>query len=343
MIQGLYSVQEVGAMIEKGDTLLLGGDALLLSALPKGKWIGGTTSQFIENKKLIMTRDKIFVHNLTDIIAGVNFKVYTPSTIQSIYDDAFDNGFSVFMTPFSSEIKNEYALNCINYSNFANRIVCGWVSATPTYTGDDKDISIVFSGETGLHYNNAAVAMHIELPAGKFAELYSFNPYLPEKGDEIIFEKSGQVHENVLINGVRKNFKQYMIDKKINRSLNNNNLLVGDYSGIAINAVVMPEIVNTIVLPEMEDTNANTVTLGNPVFEGIPYHFSRLNSEEAYEKMQQIKDNIIFSYSCASNYVFPDDFSRYLTLANGPFVYGEYAYFLLNTSTVYVAVGNTSN
>ena len=345
MIQGLYSVEEISAMIEKGDTLLLGGDTLLLSALPKGKWIGGTTSQFIENKKLIMTREKIFVHNITDIVANVKFKTYDASTIHNVYDDAFDNGFSVMITPFYSEVKNEYALNCINYSNFVNRVVCGWISVTPTYTGDERDVSLVYSGETGLSYDNAGVVMHIELPEEKYAEIHSFNPYLPEKGDEIIFEESGHIYENVLINGVRQNFKQYMIDKKIDRSPQNNNLLVGDYSGISINAVVMPEIVNTVILPELENANihVNTVTLGNPVFKDIPYHFATLNSEESYEKMQQIEEDIVFSFSCATNFVFPDDFSRYLTRTNGPFCYGEYAYFLLNTTTVYVAIGNKSN
>jgi len=332
MIQGLFSVDEVTAMIRKGDSLLLAGDAPLLSVLPKGKWIAGCTSLFIENgKSLVTTREKIFVHNMTDIAANVKLEVYDASTIQNIYDNAFENGFSVLIIPFHSDVKDEYAINCMNYSNFASRPVCGWISVTPFYTGDQNDVSLVFSGESGLSYDNAGVVMHIELPGKKYAELHTFNPYVPQRGDVIIFEENGVQAENVLINGIRQNFRQYMIDWKIDRSPKTNNVLVGNYAGI---------LINTVILPEFENTNEKYVTLGNPVFKGIPYGFAKLNSDESYVKMQCIEDEIIFSFSCATNFVFPNDFVKYLTHTNGPFVFGEFVYFLLNNTTVYVTIGN---
>ena len=333
MNQGLYSVEEVIALIEKGDTLLLAGDSPLLSVLPKGKWIAGVTSLFIEKgKALATTREKIFVHNMTDIAADVKLEVYDASNIHKIYDDAFNNGFSVLVIPFHSDVKNEYALNCMNYSNFARRPVCGWISITPFYTGDPKDVSIVFSGESGLSYDNAGVVMHLALPPEKYAELHTFNPYVPERGDVIHFEENGVQAEYVLINGVRQNFRQYMIDQKIDRSPKTNNVLVGDYAGI---------LINTVILPELENTDEKYVTLGNPVFKDISYSFATLNSEESYDKMQHIEDEIVFSFSCATNFVFPDDFVKYLTHTNGPFVFGEFTYFLLINTTVYVTVGNT--
>ena len=333
MIQGLFTVNEVAAMITKGDILLLAGDSALLKTLPKGKWIAGASNQFIEKgKELISTRDKIFVHNMTDIAAAVKLEVYDTSTICRIYDDAFENGFSVLITPFDGSVKSEYALNCMNYSNFVNRSVCGWISVTPTYTGNPNDESFVFSGESGLFYDNAGVVMHIALPAEKFAEIHTFNPFVHEDGDIIVFEESGTQIENVLINGVRQNFKQYMIDRQIDRSPKTNNVLVGDYAGIFI---------NTIILPEFETTQENNVMLGSPIFKDIPYRFAKLNSDKSYINMKHIEDEIVFSFSCATNFVFPDDFKKYLTQTNGPFVYGEFAYFLLNHTTVYVTVGNS--
>ena len=332
MIQGLFSVEEVIAMIEKGDTLLLAGDSPLLSTLPKGKWIAGVTNQFIEKGKALMSsREKIFVHNMTNIAVDVKFEVYDASTMHRIYDDAFDNGFSVLIIPFHSDAKNEYALNCVDYSNFANRPVCGWASATPFFTGDSRDVSIVFSGESGLSYDEAGVVMHIALPPEKYAELHTFNPYIPVKGDVIQFEENGALFENVLVNGVRQNFRQYMIDQKIDRSPKTLNVLVGDYAGI---------LINTVIFPELENADEKTVTLGNPVFKEISYSFAQLNAEESYKNMQQIDNEIVFSFSCVANYEFPDDFVKYLTHTDGPFVFGEFAYFLLNNTTVYVTVGN---
>jgi len=335
MTHGLYSVGEVAAMINKGDILLLAGDAVLLSTLPKGKWIAGTTSQFIENgKTLLTTREKIFVHNMTGIAVHAKFKVYDASTIKNVYDDAFDDGFSVLITPFHSDVKDEYAINCMNYSNFASRILCGWISVTPKYTGDPNDVSLVFSGETGLSYDNAGVVMHIELPTGKYAEIHTFNPFVPERGDVIIFEENGNQFEKVLINGIKQNFRKYMSVNNIDLSPGNNNVLVGDYAGMMI---------NTVVMPELEGADEKYVIVGNPVFKGIPYRFAKLNSEESYDNIQHIENEIVLSFSCATNFIFPDDFSKYLNRTHGPFVYGEYTYFLLNHTTVYVTVGNSDN
>ena len=43
----LYSVAEVSAMINAGKVLSLAGVESLLSQLPAGKWIGGTTPYFM--------------------------------------------------------------------------------------------------------------------------------------------------------------------------------------------------------------------------------------------------------------------------------------------------------
>ena len=334
MIQGLFSVDEVAAMIQKGDSLLLAGNSDLLKTLPKGKWIAGITSQFIEKgKELVFTSEKIFVHNVTDIAADIKLKVYDASSICNIYDDAFENGFSVLIMPFHCHVKTEYALNCMNYSNFASRSVCGWISITPTYTGDSKDVSLVFSGESGLSYDNAGVVMHIALPPDKYSEIHTFNPFVYEDGDVLVFEESGQQVENVLVNGVKQNFRQYLIDKQIGRSLADCNVLAGDYEGVIINATISPEF---------EFDRKKYISFGNPVFKGIMYRFTKLNHDRAYNKMNQIDDEIVFSFSCITNHEVPNVFLKYLTHTNGPFVYGEIAYFLLNHSTVYVTVGSTS-
>ena len=322
-------------MINKGDSLLLAGDSKLLATLPKGKWIAGVTNRFIEKgKELMTTREKIFVHNVTNFAADVKFNVYDVSTIHNVYDDAFENGFSVLILPFHSDVKNEYALNCINYSNFASRGLCGWISVAPIYSDYEKnEISYVFSGENGMSYTNKGVAMHIALPPEKYAEIHTFNPLTSACGDLIVFEENGQKIENVSVNGIKQNFRQYMIDNRIDRSPGSYHVLAGDYSGI---------IINTTVSPETENDKEKYVTLGNPVYKGIPYQFAKLNPDESYDNLKQVDEEIVFSLSCITNYMFPDVFLKYLTDTNGPFVYGEIAYFILNHTTVYVTVGNSS-
>jgi hypothetical protein len=335
MNQGLYSVAEVIAMIEKGDLLLLAGDKDLLLQLPRGKWIAGITSLFVEKGETLSTREKIFVHNMTDVAADAKIKVYDVSSISNIFDEAYDNGFSVLILPSLSEVHDEYAYNCSGYSNFACRAVCGWVAATPVYSEYEKnEVSLVFSGESGMSYANSGVVMHIVLPEEKYAEIHAVSAFKPaDDGDVFIFEENGQRIENVLVDGVRQNFRQYLLDKQIDRSNNALIVLVGDHA----TGVIM----NVGVYEERERDEEKYVTVAAPVFKGSQYRLAKVDYDYTYDSMNE--HEIVFSLSCVGNYVRPDIFANFLMKTNGPFVYGEIAYVLLNYATVYVTVGNFSN
>ena len=340
MTQGLYNVAEVAAMIEKGDTLLLAGDAALLSQLPKGKWIAGATSRFVEKGgALVTTREKIFVHNVTDVAANVKLKTYDAATLPNIFDDAFDNGFSVLIVPVFSDVWKEYGANCSNYSNFAYRAVCGWVAVAPIYSEyEQNDASLVFSGETGMSYLNEGVVMHIAVPEGKYAEVHVISPFKPDDNDVIIFEENTQHIEYALINGVRQNFRQYLIDRRIGRSqesgVSSRKCLAGDFAGF---------IMNVSIAPETEIDAEKYVTLGTPVYKGITYRLANRDNM-SYENEAMYTDNkIVCSFACITNFSYPEVFQKYLTQMNGPFTYGEIAYFLLNYATAYVTVGDKTN
>jgi len=339
MIQGLYTVAEVNAMIEKGDTLLLAGDAPLLSQLSKGKWIGGSCSRFVEKGKSMATsREKIFVHNVTNVAANMKISVYDAGNVSSIYDDAFDNGFSVLIMPFFSEVWAEYGGNCSNYSNFANRAVCGWVAVTPLYSDYEKnDESLVFSGESGLSYTNSAVVIHIGLAAKKYAEVHVFSPFKPIDEDVIIFEENGQQFEFALINGVKQNIRQYLISRNIDRSVDagagSRKCLAGDYAGF---------IMNTAIAHESEDDAEKYVSFGAPVYKDIPYRLANMDNMLYEDENKSLDGNVVCSFTCVTNSAHPEVFGKYLTQMNGPLTYGEVAYFLLNHATVYVTVGDSS-
>ena len=334
MIQGLYSFDEVVKMIEKGDSLLLAADSPLLSALPKGNWIGGACSRFIENgTTLISDRNKIFVHNMTGIASNVKLKVYDSSSIRTIFKDAFNNGFSVLILPNFSEVYFEYALKCTDYPNFGTVPICGWLAVASIFSEYEKDDkSLVFSGETGKSYTDAGVVMHVELPDDKYAEIQAFSPYVQDDGDTIVFEENSQNVENVLINGKRQNFRQYLIDNNIDRTPEARNLLAGDYSS----SIIM----NVGIYEDNESNQGKYVTMGAPVYKGVPYRLAKVSTESLYNSLKDKSEGeIVFSLSCVSNYLRPEVFPKYLSQTNGPFAYGEIAYVLLNHATVYVTVG----
>ena len=297
MVQGLFSVAEVNKMIERGDTLLLAGHGSLFSQLSKGKWIGGATSRFIENgKEMISVRDKIFVHNLADIAADVKFSAYNVLTVSGIYNDAFENGFTVLILPFGKGMDLEYASNCINYPNFGNRAVCGWRAVLPNYSEYERDDeSLVFMGTSGERFSDMGVAMHVKLPEGKYAELHVFNPYKPENDDVIVFEEDGPQSKTALINGVRKNLRQYLIENGVNSMVGDTVVsqksLSGDYGGMSINVVIFPDMEEDIKIDDV-------LQLGAPVIKDIRFRLSSLNLEDNESLKKKMNgDPIVFSFA----------------------------------------------
>ena len=340
MTNGFYTVDQVNEMIKNGDKLLLAGDAALLSQLSKGDWIGGACSRFVEKgKNLTTTRENIFVHNVTNIAANIKISIYDAKNICNIYDDAYDNGFSVLIMPFFSEVWGEYGSNCSNYSNFANRAVCGWVAVTPLYSDYEKDDeSLVFSGVTGQSFTNAGVVMHCGLSANEYAEIHVFSPFKPTDEDIITFEENGQQFEFALINGVKKNIRQYLIDRNIDRSVDagagSRKCLAGDYAGF---------IMNVAIAHESEADAQKYVSFAAPIYKDIPYRLANMDNMSYKDEKKTGSGKVACSFTCITNSAHPEVFDKHLTQMHGPFTYGEIAYFLLNHATVYVTVGNLSN
>ena len=340
MNNGLYTVEEVNAMIAKGDTLLLAGDAVLLSQLHKGKWIAGTTSRFIENGTLLSSREKIFVHNLTGIAVEVKITVYGKSDIHRVYDDAFDNGFSALIIPCYSDVMTEYTANCTGYSNFAARALCGWIAVAPPFSEYERDDeSFVFSGETGLRYDAHGVVMHVMLADDKYAEIHVFSPFSPAGDDVIMFEETGIQTEYALINGKRRNFREYLVEKNIDRTQDS---IIG--SGICLSGCNYGVKVNVAISRELESDMEKYVSFGVSVYKDIEYSLASLDSNISRENIKmESDDSVIYSITCITNYICPDRYLKYLKKMNGPFTYGEIAYYLISHATVYVTLGSIKN
>jgi hypothetical protein len=324
MTQGLFSPEEVSAMIRAGNKLLLAGDIELLSQLPKGDWIGGTTPYFILHPEhRVASYDKIFVCQIPDYVVQARVQEYDETDIHTIYNDAPQNGFTVLIIPFGSQVAVDFALNSTNYENFATSPLCGWIAGRPLETiMTEKSYAVTGTGPAAC--NDKAVAMHVTLPEDKYAEIHIFNPYRQGNGDNIRFEYSSTVLGDALINGVKRNFADYLREIHYDMSLP----LVANYSGAMINVVCCG-------IGETE------TQMSAPVFESLDYRIASIDDSIAEPTL--INDRIVFSVTCIGNYIQPDICAQYLKKMNGPVVYGEIAYQLVNQTTVYVTVGEVSH
>ncbi len=319
MTQGLFTLSEVSSMIRAGKKLLLAGDAKLLSQLPKGDWIGGSTPFFIlYPEHRVASYDKVFVHQLPDYITGSVIREYDESNIHNIFNDGPQNGFTVLIMPFNSPVSVEYAKNATDYPNFAAHPVCGWLAGQPLeIIMTEKSYSA--SGIEANVYSDRAVAMHVSLPESKYAEIHIFNPYKQGNGDSISFDYSSMSLKDAIINGKRRNFAEYLREIGYDMQMP----FVADYSGAMINVVCC-------------GIGEDEVQMSAPVFKSVEYRIATI--DDIITKPCLVDDRIVFSVTCIGNYIQPDICAQYLKKMNGPVVYGEIAYQQVGQTTVYVTI-----
>ncbi|MDR0714059.1 MAG: hypothetical protein LBF89_07375 [Bacteroidales bacterium] len=323
--QSLVTPEEAAAMILQEERLLLAGDFALLSQLPKGNWIGGTTPFFIlYPEHQVTSYDKLFVTRLPDYIVKTTIREYDRSDIQNIYIDAerLGNVFTILILPFGSEVTTTFTLNATYYENFAGRPLAGWVAGRPLDTIMTEP-SYAISGVDTQPSAEKAFAMHIELPKTKYAELHTFNPYIQGKGDDITFEQSSMVLTDALINGKKRNFAEYLRETGFNPQMP----FVANYSGAMINVVCCG-------ITEKE------VYLSAPVFQSVNYRIAEIDPKITEPTLTDEK--ILFSATCIGNFIQPNICAQYLRKMHGPVVYGEIAYQMLNQTTIYLTVDDIS-
>jgi len=322
----LADVNEVTAMIKDGKKLIVAGDESALKKLPAGHWIGGTIPYFMSEKGGLMSHDMIFVNEIPSYVKQMTVRTYTEETVASIYTDAPSNGFSVIIIPGSSPIHMSFALNAPSYEGFATKPLIGWISGSHL---DDigKVRPKVFFGESLKILDDKAVAMHITLPDGKYADINIINIFTQGDGDEISFPEDGFTASTALINGEEMNFADYIVEHDIDIRFP----LVADYNGAMIN-----------ISFQSIDANKGITSFYAPVFKGVAYRLARPVHDYVEEFTDHLPgkgiDSIFFSCNCILNYLYSELEGKKTGGITGPITFGEIAYQLLNQTLAYVVI-----
>jgi hypothetical protein len=321
----VFRVDEVISMIKNGSVLALAGSESLLSKLPKGKWVGGTTPYFMGDNGGIHTNELIFVNNLSGHTVDFLIKSYSPQTISAIADDEFTNGYTLLIIPAFSLVHTSYAENAPQYKDIFNNPLLGWVSGI-----DQKETNRltpkVFNGMTGEVSDSMAVALHIKLEDRKIARIDILNPFAKGSGDRISFTKTGFNIKDAIINGESKSFADYLIENNIDIKLP----LVADYYGAMIN----------IGFQNIDYENKE-VNVYAPVFKNIKYAMAApiISYIAAFEELLQKKEiHPVFSCNCLLNYLYAELEGKKTGNIKGPITFGEIAYQLLNETLVYLTI-----
>ena len=318
----LQSVEEVTQLIEEGRILSLAGDERILSKLPKGQWVAGTTPYFMDEQQGKFEQDAIYVDDLSTFAEEHKIKVYTPDTIASITQDRFDNGFTFLVIPAFSKIHSDYALHAADYDNIYDVPLLGWVTGIDL---NSKDTPKIYNGITGESSSDQAVALHIRIPDKKMAQLEILNIHSQDPNSPVIeFEENSFSATDCLINGEKHNFAQYISDNDIDTKPP----ITCDYSGAVIN-VCVKEV----------NVDKGQVDFYAPVFKGRQYKATPMANyaEEFAKSLPKSSQNMAFSCNCILNFLYGELEGKNAGFP-GPITFGEIGYRLLNQTMTYLEI-----
>ncbi|WP_428635211.1 DUF6976 family protein [Sedimenticola sp.] len=325
VFQGLVTRQQAVELINKGHALAIAADESLLKKLPKGFWIGGTIPYFMDRHGGTVTRDKLFINDLTGMGYSVDIRSYTTHNLPLLVKEAPDNGFSLIILPGGSHILADYAKNAPDYEDMFLKPIIGWVSGHHLDDGGSATPKVI-NGLEGELLENQAVVMHIGLPETKIAQLDIVNLFRQDEGHTFRFPESGFTAGDCLIDGKSGNLAQFLKQQDIDTRLP----LVADYSGAMVNVSI-----------KNSDSTKGTVEFYAPVFSGVDYKLAAPVADYIDAFMAATPsagDSWVFSCNCILNYLYMELEGKQTANITGPFTFGEIAYQLLNQTLVYLSV-----
>jgi hypothetical protein len=310
--------------IESGRRLAIAGDEKLLLDLPKGNWIGGTIPYFMAEDGGKISKDKVYVHDFTDLSLDAIIKSYGVNDLPKINEDAPDHGFSIIIIPAISSAHVAYSQDAPNYPNFFMKPILGWISGV--HLDDLGKISPkTFNGLTGESSDKNAVVIHCPVAEDKTPIVNIINLFKQGNGDTIKFEESGFSVKSCLINGKKLNFAEYIKNNNIDTRLP----MVADYCGAMVN----------VSFQGVRESDG-IVDLYAPVFDGVEYKIAAPVGDyvDAFKKVLPRDVYPVFSCNCILNFLYSELEGKSVEKMYGPITFGEIAYQLLNQTLVYLEI-----
>ena len=172
--------------------------------------------------------------------------------------------------------------------------------------------------------------MHVELPAGYRSSIAVVNIFEQGDGDRISFPSGGFQALDCFINGEKKNFHDYLLEKKIDTRLP----LVSDFCGTMVNVSIQGLLAET-----------KAVQFYAPVFEGVEYRVAGPVEDYAAKFQVAVPGEVVrpaFACNCILNFLYGELEGKKTGVITGPMTFGEIAYQLLNQTMVYVEVEKIS-
>jgi len=322
-MKSLMTVQEASDLILVGKKMLIAGDEGLLTKLPRGEWIGGTSPYFMSEDGGLCSREHVQVAVLPDSVLSTRIETYEAGDLERIPGDYMSNGFSYIIIPAFTEAHQKFAHDCSTWPGVFDRPLVGWITGIEL-ADVGKVTPKVVNGKTGEVSSSKAAVMHLKLPPEIIARANILNLFCQGDGDTLTFPASGFDVTECLVNGKPQSFAKYIEEQKIDTKLP----LVADYLGAMINVSIQAVHADT-----------DKVSLYAPVFLGQEYKFAApvADYEAEFRKELDAREiEPVFTCNCILNYLYANLEGKKTGHIVGPITFGEIAYMLLNQTLVYL-------
>lgn len=316
----LLTVSEAAARIGAGDILTIAGSDTLLSQLPKGRWIGGTTVYLLTDDGAARIEDRLFCTTF-DTATTATIRHIAPDALPTLSGGYHDDGVTVILLPGFSKAHADFALNGASYDGLFNQPLTGWITGVPVEE-IGKTAPAAFDGMTGTRHEEGAVVLHLALPAGATATLDIVNIFGQDETEATFsFPATGFTTRNAQVNGQTVNFATYLTEAKIDTRLP----LVANYAGALVNVSV-----------RAVDAASGDVSFFAPVVAGVEYRLARSVPDYAEAFRAHLADGGAgqLSCNCILNYLYGEMEGKKTGRFTGPVTFGEIAYILLNQTLV---------
>jgi hypothetical protein len=312
---------EASALVQSGAVVVIAGAEELLSALPRGNWIGGTTAYFMTERGGTVTADHLFC-SVIERATKSHIATLEPRALPQVTTARYGNGFTYLLLPAFSEAHQRYAIEGPGFPRLFDQPVMGWI--TGVHLSDlGKRTPKVFDGQTGLSYENAGVALYVELPPTMVPDLDIINRFTPGDGPAIVFPETGFTAGSCAIDNRFANLARHLVENSTDTRLP----LVANYAGAMINVSV-----------QAIDAARGEVRFYAPVVAGEAYRLARPVTDYAGSFDAQSdapdQDRQVLACNCILNFLHAELEGKVTGGFVGPVTFGEIAYILLNQTLV---------
>ncbi len=322
----LYTLEELTALITRGSILVVAATQELLRKLPQGNWVGGLANRFAVEGECIEDNNRLFAFDLTESISGFQIRSYLPHGLGSMYKEHYQHGFSVVLLPAFSKTLSYFSLMSSVQTAGDSVPLCGWVSGIDL-EGNNAAEPLAVDGSIPYSYHDRAVVLHCAVPFRMEISADLVCPFIPGDGDSIVFESSGFVMREAIINGTRQPLAPYWQNLA---AQGRTGPLITQLRGIPVTVAALPPY------------GKHAITFCSSVLPNLEYRMAAPVASLAgeFQRLSQSipTDPLISLYSPQSFMASSSQGRNPFGLGNGIFTLGEIGSLLFNLTDIHLTV-----